>query len=74
MVTIVKVEWLDITEHTVSSGQKVGPVRCYSYGEIDSQDEETLVLIRERRGEEVDKQAFPCGCIIRITPVGDVND
>lgn len=70
-VNLIKVEWLDIVEKTViNDGEcthRPHIASCISYGEFDYQDEHELVIITEHIGGDLTKQAFPIGCVMRIT-------
>lgn len=68
----VYIEWLDICEEprTCSGPDNISPVNpapCWSYGELEYVDRDKVLLIRERRGDIVDVQAFPTGVITKVT-------
>ncbi len=72
----VEVIWLDITEHhDVRDGDEkdTGPTDCVSWGILLEDNDDVLKIMRERRGDTKDVQAFPRGCVTRVTllePVG----
>lgn len=72
---VVKVEWVDIISKTHSEDEclarPVLPV-CISYGELEYQDSEVIIVVTERQGSDVTKQAFPTGCVKRITKLSEV--
>ena len=66
MNTIVRIEWVDIISKTLSEDECMFrptlPI-CISYGELEYQDSEVIVIVTERQGNDVIKQAFPTGCV-----------
>ena len=72
---LVKVEWVDIISKTHSedecTSRPVLPI-CISYGELEYQDSEVIVIVLERQGSDVTKQAFPTGCVRKITYLSEV--
>ena len=76
MTTIVKIEWLDIISKTHSedecTARPVLPI-CITYGELEYQDSEVIILVTERQGSDVSKQAFPVGCVKKITKLSEMK-
>jgi hypothetical protein len=69
--SIVYLEWLDIIEeprscHGPDDISPVNPAPCWSYGKLEYVDSTKVLLIRERRGDIVDIQAFPTGVITKV--------
>ena len=75
MNTVVRIEWVDIISKTHSEDECYArpqlPI-CVTFGELDYQDEEVIVLVTERQGSDVTKQAFPTGCVKMITRLREV--
>lgn len=66
----VEVIWLDITEHhDLHDGEDTdtGPMECVSWGILLVDNDDVLKIVRERRGDTKDVQAFPRGCVKRVT-------
>jgi len=72
---LVLVNWYDIQEHgetcehvraTTSPSKSVGWFDEVYYGNEFHPSTATLAIIKEYRGEELDKQAFPLGCVMNV--------
>lgn len=68
---LIVVDWVDVNELEVRPDATVVPARCRSVGWFDLHDDSDpdygyLVITREMRRDDVDKQAFPDGVITGI--------
>jgi hypothetical protein len=75
MNTIVRIEWVDIISKTLSEDECMFrptlPI-CISYGELEYQDSEVIVIVTERQGSDVTKQAFPTACVRKIIRLSEM--
>ena len=72
---IVKIEWVDIISKTHSEDECTSrptlPI-CISYGELEYQDSDVIVIATEHQGSDVTKQAFPTGCVRTLVYLSEV--
>ena len=67
MTVVVKVEWEDIVQKCCAELESVQPAKCVTYGELESEDSEMVVIVMERMAEVITRQVFPTGCVKSIT-------